>query len=311
MKYLIVAVFGLAVGSFLNVCIYRIPRKGSVVSPKRSYCPHCNHSLSAIDNIPILSYIFLRRKCRYCKGTISPRYMTVELLTAGLFALMLHRSLALNQELSYILVNLVTACIFAGLLIAISFIDMDFTIIPNKIVYLGLLIGLLLAISASIVRNDVSLILSRMLGAVIGAGITLLIAIVGSIAFRKEAMGAGDVKLMAMIGIYLGWWPHIPLTLLAASVFGSVVGIALILFREKKMDTAVPFGPFLAIGALLSLLYGKTLWTWYQHLMGLPSMLFCPMETNLIYQISCRINQHYYMLYDLHSYIHVKHEMHS
>ena len=269
MKYLIMIMFGLAAGSFLNVCIYRIPRKGSVMFPKRSYCPHCKHNLSAIDNIPVLSYIFLGTKCRYCKGAISPRYMTVELITAGLFVLMLRRGLTLNQEPSYTLLELLTTCLFAGLLVAISFIDLDFTIIPNKIVYTGLLVGLLLAISASIVRSDISLILSRMLGAVIGAGITLLIAIVGSIAFRKEAMGAGDIKLMAMIGIYLGWWPHIPFTLLAASVFGSIIGLVLILFRGKKMDTAVPFGPFLAIGALLSLLHGETIWTWYRVLMGL------------------------------------------
>jgi leader peptidase (prepilin peptidase)/N-methyltransferase len=260
------AIFGLVVGSFLNVCIYRIPRKGSIASPKRSYCPHCKHSLSALDNIPVLSYIFLGRRCRYCKGKISPRYITVEIITAGLFVLMLHRSIALgHQNFAYTVLELVTTCIFVGLLITISFIDLEFTIIPNKIVYPGLAVGLLLAV----LHNDSRLILSRLLGAVIGGGVILLIAIVGSIVFRKEAMGGGDVKLMAMIGMYMGLWPHIPITLIAASCIGTIVGVVLILFREKEMGSAVPFGPFLAIGALLSLLYGEKLWNWYGHLIGL------------------------------------------
>jgi len=268
-KYLIAIAFGLVSGSFLNVCIYRIPRKGSVASPRRSYCPHCKHSLSALDNIPVFSYIFLRGKCRYCKGKISPRYITVELLTAALFALMLHRSLVLHQDLRYAALELATTCIFVGLLVVISFIDLEFTIIPNKIVYLGLPVGLLLALSAAAVQKDVNLILSRVLGAVIGAGIIILIAVVGGVVFRKEAMGGGDVKLMAMIGIYLGWWPHIPITLIAASLFGSIVGVALILVRKKKMGSIIPFGPFLAIGALLSLLYGEKIWSWYKYLLGI------------------------------------------
>jgi leader peptidase (prepilin peptidase)/N-methyltransferase len=262
-------IFGLAAGSFLNVCIYRIPRKGSVASPRRSYCPHCKHSLSVLDNIPVFSYIFLRGKCRYCKGRISPRYMIVELLTAGLFVLMLHRSIALHQGLYYAALEVARTFIFVGLLIAISFIDLEFTIIPNKLIYLGLPIGLLLAISEAIIGRDFVPLRSRVLGAIIGAAITILIAVVGSAVFRKEAMGMGDVKLMAMIGIYIGWWPHILITLIAASLFGSIAGIALILVRKKKMGSAIPFGPFLAVGALLSLSYGEKLWAWYRHLTGL------------------------------------------
>jgi leader peptidase (prepilin peptidase)/N-methyltransferase len=270
MRYLLAIVFGLAAGSFINVCIYRIPRKVSIASPRRSYCPHCEHSLSALDNIPVFSYIFLRGKCRYCKGRISPRYMIVELLTAGLFALMLHRSLVLHpRAFYYAALELATTCIFVGFLVVISFIDLEFTIIPNKVVYPGLLIGLLLAICATILHKEVNLILSRVLGAVIGAVIIILIAVVAGAILRKEAMGMGDVKLMAMIGIYLGWWPHIPITLIAASLFGSIVGIALILVRKKKMESAIPFGPFLAIGALLSLLYGNIILAWYRNLTGL------------------------------------------
>ena len=124
MKYILTVVLGLAIGSFLNVCIYRIPRKGSVASPKRSYCPHCEHVLSALDNIPVFSYIFLRGKCRYCKGRISPRYITVELLTTGLFTLMMHRSLVTYQDIRYAVLELLTTCIFVGFLIVISFIEL-------------------------------------------------------------------------------------------------------------------------------------------------------------------------------------------
>ena len=132
MIYLLTVVLGLAIGSFLNVCIYRIPRDGSVASPKRSYCPHCEHQLSALDNIPVFSYLFLRGKCRYCKGPISPRYMIVELLTAGLFVVMVHRSLSLHQDVRYIALEIAATCIFAALLIAIAFIDLEFTIIPDE-----------------------------------------------------------------------------------------------------------------------------------------------------------------------------------
>lgn len=267
--YLLTVVLGLAIGSFLNVCIYRIPRDGSVASPKRSYCPHCKHQLSALDNIPVISYIALRGKCRYCKGRISPRYMIVELLTAGLFVVMLHRSLGLYQDTRYIVLELLTTCILAALLIVISFIDLEFSIIPNEISYSGLVVGLLLAISTSALQSNVKLLISRVLGAVVGAGIIILIAVVGKAVFRKDAMGGGDVKLMAMIGIYLGWWPHIPITLISASLLGSVIGIVLIIASRKKMGSRIPFGPFLAIGAILSLLFGKALWVWYHNLIGL------------------------------------------
>lgn len=269
MKYLLAVIFGLTVGSFLNVCIYRLPRKGSVVSPKRSYCPHCKHSLSALDNIPVFSYIFLRGKCRYCGRRISSQYIIVESLTAGLFALMLYRSLRLHHELRYIILELATTCIFVGFLIVISFIDLKFTIIPDKVVYPGLFLGLLFAITAAIVAKDAMSFLTKLIGAAAGAGITIIIAVAGSAIFRKEAMGGGDVKLMAMIGIYLGWWPHILIVIIAASLFGSITGISLILAGRKRMGSTIPFGPFLAIGALLSLLYGDAIWNWYKSLTGL------------------------------------------
>ena len=163
MIYLFAAILGLAIGSFLNVCIYRIPRKGSVMSPRWSFCPHCEHTLGPLDNIPVLSYIFLKGKCRYCKERISPRYMIVELLTTGLFVLMAHKNLATYNETLPLALGIVASCIFAAMLVAISFIDLEFTIIPNKIVYPGLVIGLLFAIGMAVVQRDKWFLISRLL----------------------------------------------------------------------------------------------------------------------------------------------------
>ena len=269
MNYLLIIIFGLVIGSFLNVCIYRIPRDGSIVTPSRSYCPHCEHQLSALDNIPVFSYIFLGGKCRYCKGRISPRYMIVEILTAGIFALILYRSMDLYNNQFDAAMYAIRACIFAALLIVISFIDFEFTIIPNKVVYPGLAFGLLLAIFTVVMKRDIHLIIPNLLGMVAGVVGILLIAVLGTIIFRKEAMGMGDVRLMGMIGMFIGLWPQMPLTLILGAFSGSIVGIALIIFRGKQPDSHIPFGPFLSLGALITMLYGNELWLLYKHLMGL------------------------------------------
>ena len=195
--------------------------------------------------------------------------MIVELLTAGLFTLMMHRSLSLYQGIFPIALEVARTCLFAALLIVISFIDLEFTIIPNKIVYSGFIAGLLFAIGMAVTHSDVKLLLSRLLGAAIGTAIIILIVVVGSAIFRKQAMGIGDVKLMAMLGIYLGAWPHLSIILISASLLGSIVGVILIFARGKKMDSAIPFGPFLSIGGLLSLLYGDAIWIWYMRISGL------------------------------------------
>lgn len=269
MNYLLIIIFGLIFGSFFNVCIYRIPLKKSIILPERSYCPKCNHFLGILDNIPIFSYIFLRGKCRYCKEKISPRYIVVETLTATLFALLLHKSMSLYQEPRYIILYLLEMCIFVSFLIVISFIDIEHFIIPNKLVYPGIFIGLFFAIYRWILEDDIKLLFSRVLGTFGGAIIILLIAIVGRAVFHKEAMGIGDVKLMAMIGMYIGLWPYIPLILIISAFIGSMFGLILIILRRKKMDSYIPFGPFLSSGAVISLLYGKEIWAWYKLLVGL------------------------------------------
>jgi leader peptidase (prepilin peptidase) / N-methyltransferase len=269
MYYLIIIIFGLIIGSFLNVCIYRIPLGGSIMSPSRSYCPKCNHQLSVLDNIPVFSYIFLRGKCRYCKVGISPRYMIVELLTAGIFAFILYKGMSLHQSQYNVAMYILKACIFSSFLIVISFIDIDYEEIPDKIVFPGLAIGLLLMGYMSIMNKDIKIIAFSVLGAVAGALLIILIAILGKAVFRKEAMGGGDITLMAMIGMYVGLWPSIPLTIILASILGSIVGMILIAFRKKDSDGHIPFGPFLSMGALITMLYGNELWLFYKHLVGI------------------------------------------
>jgi leader peptidase (prepilin peptidase)/N-methyltransferase len=288
MEYLITVIFSLVVGSFLNVCIYRISEnyrrseknqesdkkeKLTIAYPNRSFCPKCKHQLSALDNIPVFSYIFLRGKCRYCGNPISPQYIIVELLTVGIFVLILNRGLSQYNDLREIILYIMRSCFFASFLIVITFIDIQEQIIPNRVVYPGIAIGLVLATYLTILNRDQSFmqleIVKSLLGGIAGAGIILLIAIIGSAVFRKEAMGMGDVRLMAMIGVYLGLWPYIPLTLILGAFSGSIIGIVLILLRGRKMDSAIPFGPFLSLGAMLCLLYGNEIWQWYEHLMGL------------------------------------------
>jgi len=269
MNYLLIIIFGLVIGSFLNVCIYRIPRDGSIMSPSRSYCPHCNHSLGALDNIPVFSYIFLRGKCRYCKVSISPRYIIVELLTAGIFALILYKGMSLHKSQFDVAMYIIKACIFSGFLIVISFIDIDYEEIPDKVIYPGLIIGFLLMVSMSVIHKDIKLIAFSVLGAVAGALVIILIAILGRLIFRKEAMGGGDITLMAMIGMYVGLWPSIPLTIIISSILGSIIGIILIASRKRNSDGHIPFGPFLSMGALITILYGKEIWMLYRHLIGL------------------------------------------
>jgi len=292
MEYLIVVIFGLVIGSFLNVCIYRISEnyrqseedeiagkekktkeKLTIMFPNRSFCPQCKHQLGALDNIPVFSYIFLRGKCRYCKKPISPRYMIVELLTAGAFALILFKGMSQYESLREITLYVMRSCFFACFLIVITFIDLQEQIIPNRVVYPGIVIGLALAGYLTILKHDGSFmkleIVKSLIGGIGGAGIILIIAIVGTLIFLKDAMGMGDVRLMAMVGVYLGLFPHIPLTLIIGAITGSIIGIILMMFRGKKMDSMIPFGPFLSLGAMVSLLYGKEIWLFYQRLMGL------------------------------------------
>ena len=259
--YIAVFLVGLAIGSFLNVCIYRIPRDLSINSPRRSFCPSCNQPIKAYDNIPVGSYLILRGKCRYCENKISIRYPIVELLTALAFVFMLNR---FGISLYFL-----SAIIFVSLLIAISMIDLDFYIIPNSLVFTGLIAGLILAIAISIIEKDISHLAYRILGSILGAAMIGLIAFIGRLVFHKQAMGMGDLKLMGMIGMFLGAYPDLLIVLVSSAFIGSIAGIILILLNKRKFGakSQIPYGPFLSIGAIFSLLYGESAWSLYMRLL--------------------------------------------
>lgn len=263
--YVIAFVLGASIGSFLNVCIYRIPRDLSINLPRRSFCPSCCQQLKAFDNIPIVSYLILRGKCRQCGSKISIRYPIVELLTALTFVFMLNRF-----DLS---LQLLSAIVFVSLLITIAIIDLDFYIIPNCLILAGIIAGLILAITISIFgqieqASRWGYLTDRLLGTILGAAMIEAIALIGKLVFRKEAMGMGDVKLMGMIGMFLGVFPHLLVVLVSSAFIGSAAGIVLILLSKRKLGarSEIPYGPFLSIGAIFSLLYGDWAWALYMHL---------------------------------------------
>jgi len=239
---IIIACFGLAWGSFLNVVIYRLPLRMSLFKPSSS-CPHCKEKIKFYDNIPVLSFLLLRGKCRYCKGRISLRYPLVELLTAVCFLLLYSQ-----HSLSFFFF---ASCIFACALIALGFIDFYHQILPDEIT----LPGLLLALIYSLFRTDLNL-RQALIGAVAGAGFLLFIYVAYYLLRKKEGLGLGDVTMMLLIGAYLGWRQAF-FTLILASFVGALVGIFFIFYRKKDFQYSLPFGTFLALAAFAALLWGE------------------------------------------------------
>lgn len=242
---------GLAVGSFLNVVIYRVPRKESVVKP-RSRCPECETQLSPRDNVPVVSWLLLRGRCRSCQAPIARRYPLVELITAASFAAMAVR-LGADPALPAFLV-------LAAALIAISAIDLEHFIVPNRIVYPALLlIAPLLVVAAAV--DDAWSSLGR---AALGGALAWLALLVIHL-ISPRGMGFGDVRLAGLIGVPLGWLGlgHVPVGLFLGFASASVVGIALILVGAKGRKDKVPFGPFLALGAFAAILFGRAILRWY------------------------------------------------
>jgi leader peptidase (prepilin peptidase)/N-methyltransferase len=223
-------VFGAIVGSFLNVCIFRLPAEASIVKP-RSQCPYCHHPIRNRDNIPLISFIILRGKCRDCGGKISWHYPLVELITA-LLALLLFLKFGLT-------LNFLIFFIFTAVLIVITFIDLDHQIIPDILTLPGIPIFCLAAIFLLKIPW-----LEALLGLLIGGGILFMIAFVYELISRREGMGGGDIKLLAMIGGFLGWKSLI-FILLFSSFSGAMVGITAMIIKKQDMKYAVPFGPFL------------------------------------------------------------------
>jgi leader peptidase (prepilin peptidase) / N-methyltransferase len=257
MFYLFAFTFGALVGSFLNVCILRIPNNDSIVSPP-SHCPSCKTAISFYDNVPLISYLILRGQCRACGERISPRYFVVELLTA-LLALALYDRFGFGFSffVSFVLV---------GALIVISFIDLDVRIVPDIISLPGIIVGLALSVAGYFLISGESPIVpspvSSVLGILAGGGFLLATAWIYEKVTGVEGMGGGDIKLLAMIGAFLGW-PSIPITLFFASLVGSIVGIACMVATGAGRRLALPFAPFLCSGALLFIFFGKDLIQFY------------------------------------------------
>ena len=241
-------IFGLIVGSFLNVCIHRIPRSESILAPP-SHCPRCSTRITWKDNIPVLSFLFLRGRCRVCGERISFRYPLVELLTA-LFSLYLFAA-------SSVLAEYFIYFAFVSSLITISFIDLQHRVIPNQISIPGIGLGFL----ASFLLPRITWV-DSLLGILLGGGIIYLL-IAGYYLFtRREGMGGGDLKLLAMIGAFLGWKGAV-FSLVAGALAGSVLGLALMLIKGWGRRSQIPFGPFLSLGAAGFLAGGERLVDWY------------------------------------------------
>ena len=250
---LLTFLFGAIVGSFLNVCILRIPKEESVVHPP-SHCPACKNPIRFYDNLPLISYVMLLGRCRACGERISPRYFAVELLMAAL-ALALYYQFGLGLAFF-------ASFVFVAALIVISFIDLDVRIVPDVISLPGIVVGLLFSVIGRFVLNDPYELVpspwSSILGILIGGGVLLALAWAYEVFTGVEGMGGGDIKLLAMIGAFLGW-PSIPVTLFFSSLGGSIIGLTAMIIKGVGRKYALPFAPFLCLGALLYLFFGREL----------------------------------------------------
>ena len=254
---LITFVFGAVIGSFLNVCISRIPKGESIIHPP-SHCPKCLAAISFYCNIPLLSYLFLRGRCGSCGESISFRYLAVELLMASL-------GVALFYQFGFGLA-FVVGFVFIAALIVISFIDLDVRIVPDVISLPGILTGLLFAVIGRYLISDpmeiVPTPLGALIGVLVGGGFLLAVAWIYERFTGVEGMGGGDIKLLAMIGAFLGW-PSIPLTLFFSSLGGSIIGLSIMLAKGVDRRYALPFAPFLCLGALVYLFFGREIIDFY------------------------------------------------
>ncbi|CAN5440887.1 A24 family peptidase [soil metagenome] len=241
------AALGLAVGSFLNVCIYRIPRRESLLHPP-SRCPACGQGLRWFDNVPVLGYVLLGGRCRACRAPISIRYPIVELVTMGVF--LLHYAVFGWDAL------LAVRILFACAMIVLFAIDLEHHLLPNVITLPGIVVGLICSLFVP------PGLLDAFIGALVGGAVLWLI---GEAYYRysgQEGMGGGDVKMLAMIGAFLGW-QQVALTLVLSSVAGSVIGVLLIATRRGGLKNELPYGTFLALAALIASLVGERIIAWY------------------------------------------------
>ena len=287
----LVGFFGACIGSFLSVCIYRIPRDESIVRP-RSHCPSCGKLIPWYCNIPVFSWLVLRGRCANCHARISPRYLILELMTALLFLMVFLQFvsyvvavgdmpppdpfavgpivLGLAPLPSFLLVPVYWLVLW-GLILG-TFVDLEHYILPDRVTIGGMVAGVV----CSVLVPELHLTTSRLLalsrsgiGLLVGFGILWLIAIIGEKAFKKEAMGFGDVKLMGAIGAFFGW-EAVLFVLFASSLFGSLAGLALMALGKRDLQGRIPFGPFLALGTLVWMFWGNTIVTAYMRVLFPP-----------------------------------------
>ena len=237
---------GLCFGSFLNVCILRLPRDQSLLKP-RSRCPHCKQPIAWRDNIPVFSWLRLRGKCRWCHKPISVQYPVIEALVGVLWG-----AAVLAYGLSF---HAISGAVFGTVLLGIAITDARHYLIPDEYTWGGLAIGLLLALGGGVPG-----FLQALLGAAVGFALLWGVAQAGAWVFREEAMGGGDIKMMAMIGSFVGW-RGVLLTVFAGAALGSLIFVPLSL-KKKRL---VPFGVFLAVGAAVTFVFGDAILAWYGH----------------------------------------------
>ncbi|MFH1039002.1 MAG: prepilin peptidase [PVC group bacterium] len=254
--------FGLAIGSFGNVCIYRLPRKKSIVLP-RSFCPGCGKTIAWYDNIPLLSFLILGGKCRSCGTSISIRYPLVELLI-GLLFVAVHLFVLSRGERLILIPFYWYFCVSLAVL---SVIDTEHFILPDVLTYPLLGLGFLLAVLYPGHLGSPAVgpaLLRALIGAAAGGLSLWLIGVLGKAAFRKEAMGSGDVKLMAAVGAWQGWQMAL-LAIFLGALLAAVAGVAAIIRKKAQWGSRIPFGPCLAAGSLLTLFFGREILVWYLH----------------------------------------------
>jgi leader peptidase (prepilin peptidase)/N-methyltransferase len=234
---------GLIMGSFLNVCIDRIPRNQSVVTP-RSHCDFCGRPLGLLDLLPVFSFLILKGRCRYCQGSLNPRMPFVELITGSLYVALLFR---FGLQWRLLLYGILTS-----VLIAVSIIDLEWMIIPDPLVILGVCAAMIFIFCGQ--GPD---IFDALTGAVAGGGFLFMMGVCSKWILKKDGMGGGDIKLMAMSGLYLGW-RYTLLALVFASALGGIAALALVLKDRKNLQAEMPFGPLLSIGVLCAVFFGNS-----------------------------------------------------
>lgn len=246
----VAAILGAIIGSFLNVCIARWPADESVVTP-RSRCPGCKAPITWHDNIPVLSWLVLRGRCRGCGARISVQYPLVELATAGIWAYSLYRHGVTVDALQW--------AVFGTILLGIAMTDAREYIIPDEFSLGGLVLGVAFSF-----QGGWDGFAAAAIGASVGFGVLWLVGFLGTLAFKEEAMGGGDIKMMAMVGAFLGW-QGVLLTIFLGALVGSIIFVPISLVGERKL---VPFGVFLAVGAGVTYLYGEAMLSWYRTFLG-------------------------------------------